>query len=998
MSEDALLEEDIWEYKSIRKQKCQSNSESISTPVQNVSDSKCRPKRKKNRNKKKSIEKTDTLQKTEPRLRPNQDVDQCKDDSSVHSQESVSSLTEQSSPNAKPIHDGYCPSCQMPFSLLLVQTPRWHVAECLDTLGSIEKECPDGLLCNSTIPSHYKRYSHFLLAASRAGDYLVNSSANTLERKMTCSTTAKPSCSPSHVEEISQNKKPSNNVTNVPSDDCTLIVQRSPQMKSLNIISESTSSFADIQKPQQTFQLTQTTDDSCKFEFYDFASSQESGTREDLCSQKDTNQPSLLQSKADFSDCEISYSPLSTFEESEEETEEEEKKLKISQNKSFKVWNFEDEESNSVVFKTFDGLLLQQKPQYEHSKMGNFIIKKNDCEEANTLNHLNHSIKTVSQSHMNSKFCNSTCADNQHQEEVLTSGSSFLFNCEEVEQPELISSAAKAGNTESEDTGACALDSAYLSFTETSSLLVREDAGSLLTEKSNVFRDQSNILTNTDKMTANAIEKTALQESLQSVVEKEGNLNTAAVCFPSPISKTVPSLSLATMNAKSSPAKELKQMDIGVFFGLKPKVKEESKGETCLSEGKQIPSSLTPNGKRPRQQKRKAEESVEDVEAVTESSSKNGAFADVSSGGKQRWRKKFKELSTTGEGTRKKHCPFYKKIPGTGFTVDAFQYGEIEGCTAYFLTHFHSDHYCGLTKNFMFPIYCNKITGNLVKSKLGVKEQYIHMLPMDTECVVNGIKVMLLDANHCPGATMILFRLPSGSVILHTGDFRADPSMERYPALIGQQVHTLYLDTTYCSPEYTFPSQQEVIQFAVNTAFETVTLNPRTLVVCGTYSIGKEKVFLAIAEVLGSKASMSRDKYKTLQCLESAAVNSLISVDWDGTLLHVLPMMKINFKALQDHLNKFSENFDQVLAFKPTGWTYSDSCLSLVDIKPQTRGKITIYGIPYSEHSSYLEMKRFVQWLKPQKIIPTVNVGDWRARSLMEKHFRDWMIEGSRHK
>ncbi|KAM6347211.1 DNA cross-link repair 1A protein isoform 4-T4 [Alca torda] len=832
MSEDALLEEDIWEYKSIRKQKHQSNSESISTPAQKVSDDKDRPKRKRNRNKKKSVEKTDKLQKTEQSSRPNQDADQSKDDSSVHSQESVSSLTEQSSQSAKPVHDGYCPSCQMPFALLLVQTPRWHVTECLDTPGSIEKECPDGLLCTSTIPSHYKRYSHFLLAASRAGDYLVSSSTNTLERKMTYCTAAKPSCSPSHVEETSQNEKPSNNVKNVPNDDCTLMVQSSPQMKSLNTVSESTSSFADVQKPEKTCQLTQTTDNSCEFEFYDFASSQESRIGEDLCSQKDASQPSLLQAKADFSDCEISYSPLSTFEESEEETEEEENKVKMSQNKLFKVQNCEDEESNSVGFKTFDGLFLQWKPQYEHTKTGNFIVKKT------------HS----------------------------------------------------------------------------------------------------------------------------------------------------------SMNTKSSSAKELKQMDIGVFFGLKPKVKEESKGETRLSEGKQIPSSVTPGGKRPRQQKRKAEGSVEDVEAVTESSSKNGALADVSSGGQQRWRKKFKELSTTGEGTGKKHCPFYKKIPGTGFTVDAFQYGEIEGCTAYFLTHFHSDHYCGLTKNFMFPIYCNKITGNLVKSKLRVKEEYIHVLPMDTECIVNGIKVLLLDANHCPGATMILFYLPSGTVILHTGDFRADPSMERYPALIGQQVHTLYLDTTYCSPEYTFPSQQEVIQFAVNTAFETVTLNPRTLVVCGTYSIGKEKVFLAIAEVLGSKASMSRDKYKTLQCLESATVNSLISMDWDGTLLHVLPMMQINFKGLQDHLNKFSENFDQVLAFKPTGWTYSDSCLSLLDIKPQTRGKITIYGIPYSEHSSYLEMKRFVQWLKPQKIIPTVNIGDWRARSLMEKHFRDWMIEGSRHK
>lgn len=441
------------------------------------------------------------------------------------------------------------------------------------------------------------------------------------------------------------------------------MVPRSPQMKSLNIISESTSSFADVQKLQQTRQLTQTIDNSCKFEFYDFASSQESGT-EDLCSQKDTSQPSLLQLKADFSDCEISYSPLSTFEESEEETEEEEKKVKISQNKLFQVQNFEGEESNSVVFNTCDGVFLQQKPQYEHTKMGNFIIKKPHCEEVNTLNHLDHSVKTVSQSHVNSKFCNSACVDNQHQQEALASGSSFPLNCEEVEQPEFISSAAEAGNTQSEDTGACAWDSAYMSFTETSSLLVREGAESLLTQKSNILRDPSNILTNTDKMTANAIEKTACQQSLQSVVKKEGNLNTAAVCFPSPISKTASSLSLASMNAKSSSAKELKQMDIGVFFGLKPKVKEESKVETRLSEGKQISSSVTPNGKRPRQLKRKAEGSVEDVEAVIESSSKNGALADVSFGGQRRWRKKFKELPTTGEGTRKKHCPFYKKIPG----------------------------------------------------------------------------------------------------------------------------------------------------------------------------------------------------------------------------------------------------------------------------------------------------------------------------------------------
>lgn len=35
--------------------------------------------------------------------------------------------------NAQDSSGDFCPMCQMPFCILVVQTQRWHIAECLDT-------------------------------------------------------------------------------------------------------------------------------------------------------------------------------------------------------------------------------------------------------------------------------------------------------------------------------------------------------------------------------------------------------------------------------------------------------------------------------------------------------------------------------------------------------------------------------------------------------------------------------------------------------------------------------------------------------------------------------------------------------------------------------------------------------------------------------------------------------------------------------------------------
>ncbi|KAF8246068.1 DRMBL-domain-containing protein, partial [Wilcoxina mikolae CBS 423.85] len=415
------------------------------------------------------------------------------------------------------------------------------------------------------------------------------------------------------------------------------------------------------------------------------------------------------------------------------------------------------------------------------------------------------------------------------------------------------------------------------------------------------------------------------------------------------------------------------------------------------------------------------------------------------------------EVDSKGMRAAERTCPFYKILFNGPISVDAFRYGAVPGCNAYFLSHFHSDHYVGLTSKWDHgPIYCSRVTANLVRTKLGVDPQWVHELPWEEWFEVpntNGVRVQGLDANHCPGSMLFLFEKDvkgKRTRILHCGDFRADPKHLNHPLLWPgkdrkQKLDTVYLDTTYLDPKYAFPSQKSVIDACAEmcvalhqekpldikhesgglggfmtktsgTKKETGsgTSKGRLLVVVGTYSIGKERICTGIAHALNSKIYATPQKLRILRLLEDPALSRLLTTNPNDAQVHLTHLGGIGPDTLSTYLSSHP-SFSRIVAFRPSGWSYKPPNSRLTS-SPKTedvlyspawrsvygvaemqlmRGsseKVKMFAVPYSEHSSFRELSMFCCALEIGKIVPTVNVGSKKSREKMNGWIEKWEV------
>ncbi len=287
------------------------------------------------------------------------------------------------------------------------------------------------------------------------------------------------------------------------------------------------------------------------------------------------------------------------------------------------------------------------------------------------------------------------------------------------------------------------------------------------------------------------------------------------------------------------------------------------------------------------------------------------------------------------------------RLPGTLIEIDDFRPTDAR---RYVLTHYHADHRRGLRLGDPRPIACSSITARLLEGLHRVPKASITTLdPGETLDLGSGVRVTAFDANHCPGALMLLFET-EGRRLLHTGDFRYVPEHDRHAALFDA-IDVLFVDSTYANgavvtDAHDHPPQDEAIACILDLVRE----HADRRVFLGLYKIGKNRIVEAIWRELGLKTWLTDEYHRVYELIG---------------LSHCVTRRASETRVFGYGMGVFQRWFhDQhpgherdSIVILPTGWRAG-------------RGAgANFHYVPYSEHNGTAELERFIARVNAREVV-----------------------------
>eukprot|EP00397_Hematodinium_sp_SG-2012_P001989 GEMP01001995.1.p1 GENE.GEMP01001995.1~~GEMP01001995.1.p1 ORF type:complete len:1312 (-),score=239.18 GEMP01001995.1:836-4771(-) len=289
------------------------------------------------------------------------------------------------------------------------------------------------------------------------------------------------------------------------------------------------------------------------------------------------------------------------------------------------------------------------------------------------------------------------------------------------------------------------------------------------------------------------------------------------------------------------------------------------------------------------------------------------------------------------------------------------------------LTHFHSDHMTNLRKHHQNQIYCSYITARLLQYRYQCED--VRAIPLDTIfCIGDDVKVVFVDANHCPGS-VICIATHNGGVFINTGDIRWYPDLaRRVLGHVGEgaRIERLHLDFSWAHEAFTsFPTKHESIQDVMEVLRDAPSEESIWL---HSHGLGDEELISAIISRFPSENFYFVDKkrYGELEVLGGVLTSRCILCNrGDRAELLTLRAKHRFFVVKNGRQRKGLRGVE--ISCSTLWWArqrHSDLRNASVVQDPRTR----VWHVLWAMHSSLEELQDFVKDLRPKVLHPICGV------------------------
>ncbi|CAK7322342.1 Protein artemis [Vulpes lagopus] len=327
-------------------------------------------------------------------------------------------------------------------------------------------------------------------------------------------------------------------------------------------------------------------------------------------------------------------------------------------------------------------------------------------------------------------------------------------------------------------------------------------------------------------------------------------------------------------------------------------------------------------------------------------------------------------------------------------SIDRFDRENLKA-RAYFLSHCHKDHMKGLRApalkrrlecSLKVHLYCSPVTKELLLTSPRYRfwEKRIISIEIETPTQIplvdeasgekEDIVVTLLPAGHCPGSVMFLFQGNNGTV-LYTGDFRmAKGEAARMELLHSggrvKDIQSVYLDTTFCDPKfYQIPSREECLRGISELVRSWITRSPYHVVWLNCKAAyGYEYLFTNLSEEFGVQVHVDKlDMFRNMPDILHHLTTDR------NTQIHACrhPKAEEYFHWNKLPCGAISKNRIPLhtISIKPSTMWFGERTRKTNVI---VRTGESSYRACFSFHSSYSEIKDFLNYICPVNVYPNV--------------------------